>query len=202
MTKVHALIFVCVVMIFGLSLRAATRAHAKRRPKPSLLRQAIFEQLTPDALARPRVMLATAGSDAMADAAIELARREHAALVVSFVRDVALNYRVNAENVFTLDTDPAAQALFADFLKHGHEAGVPIIPMYDTGHDAPLAIAEGAAMNGVSTILIGSSRRSALHQIIKGKFQHRLEALLPPEVKVRVLEHPHGLVMRSLTASV
>ena len=202
MTKVQALIFVCVVMIFGLSLRAATRAHAKRRPKPSLLRQAIFEQLTPDALARPRVMLATAGSDAMADAAIELARREHAALVVSFVRDVALNYRVNAENVFTLDTDPAAQELFTDFLKHGHEAGVPIIPMYDTGPDAPVAIAEGAAMNGVSTILIGSSRRSALHRVIKGNFQHRLEALLPPDVKVHVLEHPHLNVTRGAAASV
>ncbi|MDQ3439011.1 MAG: amino acid permease [Planctomycetota bacterium] len=200
MTKVHALIFVCVVMIFGLSLRAATRAHAKRRPKPSLLRQAIVEQLRPNALALPRVMLATAGSDAMAAAAIDLAKREHAALVVSFVRDVALNYRVNAENVFTLDTDPAAQSLFADFLKHGHDAGVPIIPMYDTGSDAPVAIAEGAAMNGVSTILIGSSRRSALHQIIKGNFQHRLEALLPPEVKVRVLEHPHGLVTRTVAS--
>jgi amino acid transporter/nucleotide-binding universal stress UspA family protein len=202
MTKVHALIFVCVVMIVGLSLRAATRAHAKRRPKPSLLRQAIVEQLPPDALALPRVMLATAGSDAMADAAIDLAKREHAALVVSFIRDVALNYRVNAENVFTLDTDPAAQALFADFLKHGHDAGVPIIPMYDTGSDAPVAIAEGAAMNGVSTILIGSSRRSALHQIIKGKFQNRLEALLPPEVTVRVLEHPHGKVTRATPVEV
>jgi amino acid transporter len=194
MTKVHALIFVCVVMILGLSLRAATKAHARRRPKPSLLRQAIVEQLTPEALAMPRVMLATAGSDAMADDALELAKREHAALVVSFVRDVALNYRVNAENLFTLDTDPAAQELFTDFLDHGHRMGVPIIPMYDTGNDAPVLIAEGAAMNGVSKILIGSSRRSALHQIIKGSFQKRLESLLPPDVKVEVMEHPHARV--------
>jgi nucleotide-binding universal stress UspA family protein len=197
-TKVHALIFVCVVMIIGLSLRAATKAHAKRRPKPSLLRQAIVEQLPPEALALPRVMLATAGSDAMADQALELARREHAALVVSFVRDVALNYRVNAENVFTLDTDPAAQALFADFLEHGHRVGVPIIPMYDTGNDAPVAIAEGAAMNGVHKVLIGSSRRGALHKLVKGSFQQRLETLLPSEVKVEVMEHPHARMAAAL----
>ncbi|MGB7159326.1 MAG: universal stress protein [Tepidisphaeraceae bacterium] len=186
-TKVYALIFVCVVMIFGLSLRAATRAHAKRRPKPSLLRQAIMEQLPSDAMLRPKVLLATAGSDDLADPALEVAKRENAALVVSFVRDVALNYRVNAENVLTLDNDRAAQELFTDFLEHGHRFGVPIIPMYDIGNDAAVLIAEGAAMNGVSKILIGSSRRGTLHHLIKGSFQKRLESLLPPDVNVEVI---------------
>ena len=49
-TKIHALIFVCIVLAIGLTLRQITRATAKRRPKPSLLRQAIVEQLTEDAL--------------------------------------------------------------------------------------------------------------------------------------------------------
>ena len=192
MTKVHALIFVCVVMAIGLSLRAATRAHAKRRPKPSLLRQAIVEQLPAGAMALPKVMLATAGSDDLAEPALEVAKREHAALVVSFVRDVALNYRVNAENVLTLDNDPAAQELFTDFLEHGHREGVPIIPMYDTGNDAAVLIAEGAAINGVNKVLIGSSRRGAIHHLIKGSFQQRLEGLLPPDVPVEVLAHPQA----------
>jgi nucleotide-binding universal stress UspA family protein len=186
-TKVHALIFVCVVMIIGLSLRAATKAHAKRRPKPSLLRQAIMEQLPADAMFGRKILLATAGSDDLAEPALEVAKRENAALVVSFVRDVALNFRVNAENVLSLDNDPAAQALFTDFLEHGHREGVPIIPMYDTGNDAPVLIAEGAAMNGVHKILIGSSRRGTLHKIVKGSFQQRLETLLPPDVNVEVI---------------
>ena len=42
----------------------------------------------------------------------------------------------------TLDTDPAAQALFADFLAHGHRYDVPIIPMYDTGTNSVELIAE------------------------------------------------------------
>jgi amino acid transporter len=189
-TKVHALIFVCVVMIIGLSLRAATKAHAKRRPKPSLLRQAIMEQLPADAMFGRKILLATAGSDDLAEPALEVAKREHAALVVSFVRDVALNFRVNAENVLSLDNDPAAQALFTDFLEHGHREGVPIIPMYDTGNDAPVLIAEGAAMNGVHKILIGSSRRGTLHKIVKGSFQQRLETLLPPDVNVEVIAPP------------
>jgi amino acid transporter len=186
-TKIAALIFVTIVLAIGLILRRVSKYLNARRPKPSLIRQAIMEQLTPEALARPKVLLATAGSAAMAEQAMEVAKAEGAALVVSFVREVALNYKVEAETQLTLDTDPAALALFTDFLELGHREGVPIIPMYDTGPDAPVLIAEGAAMNGVERVLIGSSRRGVLHQIIKGSFQRRLESLLPPDIKVQVL---------------
>jgi amino acid transporter len=186
-TKVHALIFVCVVLAIGLSLRQITKAAAKRKPKPSLLRRAIIEQLPLEAYAKPRMLLATAGSDALADAALSVAKQHNAALVVCFIREVSLSYKVEAEQQLTLDTDPAAQALFVDFLAHGHRHEVPIIPVYDTGTNGPELIAEQAAINGVDRVLIGSSRRGVVHQIIKGSFQHKLEALLPPEVKVEVL---------------
>jgi amino acid transporter/nucleotide-binding universal stress UspA family protein len=189
-TKLHALVFVCIVLAIGLTLRQLTRWAKTRRPQPSLLRQAIVEQLPIDALVRPKVLLATAGSDDLAEPALEVAKQENAALVVAFIREVALNYRVEAETRLTLDTDPAAQALFADFLAHGHRKGVPIIPVYDTGHNGPELIAEQAAINGVSTVLIGSSRRGAIHHLIKGSFQRKLESLLPPEVKVMVVSLP------------
>jgi hypothetical protein len=189
-TKLHALIFVCVVLVIGLSLRQVTRAAARRRPKPSLLRQAIVEQLPPEAWARPRIMLATAGSDELADPALDIAEAQKATLVVTFIREVALNYRVEAERRLTLDTDPAAQALFARILARGHRHHVPIIPVYDTGPNGAELLAEQAAMNGVERVLIGSSRRGALHNLIKGSFQRRLEALLPPEVRVEVVGAP------------
>jgi amino acid transporter len=189
-TKIHALIFVCVVLIIGLSLRQVTRVAGRRRPKPSLLRQAIMEQLPPEAFAKPKIMLATAGSDDLADPALEVAKRENAALVVCFVRDVALDFRVNAETTFTLDTDPAAQALFTDFLAHGHRHDVPIIPVYDTGPNGPELLAEHAAVSGAQKVLIGSSRRGTLHHLIKGSFQQRLESLLPPDIPVQVLALP------------
>ena len=192
LTKLHALGFVTAVLAVGLILRQLTRLAAKRRPKPSLLRQAIVEQLTPDALVRPKLLLATAGSDDLAPAALEQARRDGAALVVSFIRAVALSYKAGAEARLTLDTDPAAQALFTDFLAHGHAAGVAIIPVYDAGPDPAELIAEHAAMNGVSRVLIGTTRRGALHQIIKGSFQRKLEQLLPPEIPVEVVTVAKG----------
>jgi nucleotide-binding universal stress UspA family protein len=147
-----------------------------------------MDQLPPDALTRPKVLLATAGSDDLADSALEIASAEDAALVVCFVRQVSLSYKVEAETRLTLDTDPAAQALFTDFLEHGHRHRVPIIPVYDTGPDSAELIAEHAAMNGVSKVLLGSSRRGAIHKIIKGSFQRKLESFLPPDVPVQVVE--------------
>lgn len=186
-TKLHALAFVAVVLATGLILRQITRETAKRRPKPSLLRQAIMDQLPPDALAKPKVLLATAGSDDLASVALEHASAENASLVVAFIRQVSLSYKVDAETRLTLDSDPAAQALFTDFLAHAHRYGVPIIPVYDTGPDSAELIAEHAAMNGVSKVLIGSSRRGAIHKIIKGSFQRQLEALLPPDIPVKIV---------------
>src|SRR5687767_13132927 len=188
LTKMPALLFVSVVLAAGLVLRQVTRYMQARRPKPSLLQQAIIEQLPPDALERPKLLLATAGSDQMAGPALRVAKAERAALVVTFVREVALADKVEAESRLTLETDTAAQALFTDFLEHGHRHGVPIIPAYDTGHNAPELLAELAAIHGVGKVLIGSSRRGALHQFIKGSFQRKLEALLPPEIPVQVLE--------------
>jgi len=36
-------------------------------------------------------------------------------------------------------------------------------------------------------VLIGTSRRGSLHQLLKGSFQRRLEILLPPEIPVEVI---------------
>jgi amino acid transporter len=189
-TKLHATIFVTVVLVCGLTLRQLTRYAAQRKPKPSLLRRAIMEQLTPEAMARPKILLATAGSARLAEPALELARAEGAALVVAFIRAVALSYKVEAENLLSLDTDPAAQAMFTTFLDMGHKYGVPIIPMYDTGPDAAELLAEHAAIYGCERVLIGTSRRGMLHHLIRGSFQRKLEALLPPEIPVEVVQAP------------
>jgi nucleotide-binding universal stress UspA family protein len=124
----------------------------------------------------------------MAGPALAAAREGGAALVVCFIREVALSYKaVGDERRLTLDTDPAAQELFTDFLEHGHREGVPIIPMYDTGQSSPELIAETAAMNAVNAVLIGTSRRGAFHRLVKGSFQKKLESLLPSDIPVKVL---------------
>ena len=186
-TKLHALIFVTVVMIIGLVARQITKYLATRKgERPSLLRQAIMEQLEPADLSKRRVLLGTYGSDVLAPAALAEAKRNDAALVVCFIRQVSLSYKYD-EGSFTLDTDIAALKTFARFLDMGHDIDVPVIPVYDTGSDAAVLLAENAATFGCERVLIGTSRQGALYHLIKGHFQTRLEALLPPDIPVQVI---------------
>ena len=190
-TKLHALAFVSIVLAIGLIARQATKIIARRQgERPSLLRRAILEQLPPEATVGKKYLLGTYGSVALAEPALRMCRQEEAALVVCFIRQVALSYRHEAGERFTLDTDPAAQRTFAKFLDLGHEMNVPVIPVYDTGHDAAELLAENAAIFGCSKVLIGTSRQGHLYHLIKGHFHHRLERLLPPEVPVEVVVDP------------
>jgi hypothetical protein len=187
-TKLHALAFVTIVMAVGLIARAVTKWYARRGgEKPSLLRQAILEQLSPEVAAGRKFLLGTYGSDALARAALRRCKEEHATLVVCFIRQVSLSYKYGLDRPLSIDTDLAAQKTFAKFLDMGHQMGVPVMPVYDTGQDAALLMAEAAAIYGCEKIFIGTSRQGALYHLIKGHFQQRLEALIPPDIAVEVL---------------
>lgn len=184
-TKHTALLFVLVVMAIGLSARALTRWYANRSPKPTLLRQAIIDQLPPDFALMPKIMIGTYGSVALAQPAMEIAKKEHAALLVCFVRQVSLSMKW--DQPLSIDDDLAAKKTFIQFLELGAKMNVPIIPSYDAGSDAVTLLAECAAVNAASKILLGSSRRGAFYKIVKGEFQKKLEALIPPEIPIQVV---------------
>jgi amino acid transporter len=184
--KHEALIFVSIVMAVGLTARYLNKWAANRKgPRLSLLRQAILEQLGGGALDRPRILLGTYGSDALAHRALEEARATNSTLVVCFIRSVQLSYKWNRQ--LTMESDTAAMRTFARFLDIGHTLGVPVLPVYDSGSDSAELMAEAAAITGCERILIGSSRHGQLYHLIKGSFQQKLEALLPEEIKVQVL---------------
>jgi amino acid transporter len=184
--KREALLFVTIVMIIGLSARQLTKWFAARKgPRPSLLRQAIMQQLGNGAMDRPRVLVGTYGSLALAHSALREAKKLDATLVVCFVRSVRIAY--NWERGLCMDTDAAALRVFAKFLELGHEFGVPVLPIYDSGDDAAQLVAEAAAVTGCQRILIGTSRQGPIYHLIKGYFQQRLEAILPPEIPVQIL---------------
>jgi len=151
------------------------------------LRQAIMEQLSPDVAANRKFLLGTYGSDALARAALRRCKEAGAALVVCFIRQVSLSYRYGIDQPLSIDSDLAAQKTFAKFLDLGHQMGVPVLPVYDTGPDAALLMAENAAIYGCEKVFIGTSRQGALYHLIKGHFQQRLEALIPPDIAVEVL---------------
>jgi amino acid transporter len=186
-TKLHALMFVCIVMAVGLIARQTNRWLTTRKgPKPSLLRQAIAEQLTPDVLVAPKILVGSYGSDALATPVLSEAKRTGRPVVVCFIRHLNLSYKYDGRQL-TIDTDPVALRTFSRYLELGHAAGVPIVPVYDSGPDAAELMAENAAVYNCEKILIGTSRQGTLYHLLKGHFQRRLEAILPPEIPVEVV---------------
>jgi nucleotide-binding universal stress UspA family protein len=184
--KREALLFVSIVMVIGLLARQLNKwLGARKGPKLSLLRQAIEQQLSADAMTRPKVLIGTYGSDRLARAALTEARRLNATLVVCFIRSVRIAR--NFGQTLNMDTDLAALRTFARFLDLGHQMGVPIYPVYDSGDHPAELLAEAAAITGCDRILIGSSRQGAFYHLIKGSFHTQLEELLPPEITVEVL---------------
>jgi len=187
--KLEALLFVTIVMVVGLTARQFNKWFANRKgPRPSLLRQAIMHQLGAGALDRRRILVGTYGSDALALPALARAKELGATLVVCFIRSVRIS--PNWGPSLTMDTDMAALRTFARFLDLGHTMGVPVLPVYDSGEDAVELMAEAAAMTGSEKILLGTSRRGTVYQLIKGNFQKRLEAILPEDIPVEVIEAP------------
>src|SRR6266550_662888 len=129
-TKLHALVFVTVVLAVGLTARALNKHFSTRKgPKPSLLRQAIMEQLPGEAMGKPKILLGTYGSEALARPALRVAREADAMLIVCFVRQVQLSYKYEGEQKLTIETDQAALRTFSRFLDLGHAMGVPVLPV-------------------------------------------------------------------------
>jgi hypothetical protein len=184
--KREALIFVSIVMVIGLTARAVNKWLANRKgPRPTLLRQAIMYQLADGALNRGRILVGTYGSLSLAHAALEEAKKSNSTLVVCFIRQINLSYKWDRQ--LSMDNDIAALKTFARFLDLGHEMAVPVLPVYDSGDNAAELLAEAAAITGCDRVLLGTSRQGALVQFIKGRFQEQLEELLPPEIRVEVI---------------
>src|SRR5207248_9646084 len=100
---------------------------------------------------------------------------------------VNLSYKYESEQKLTIDTDIAALKAFSRFLDLGHDMGVNVLPVYDTGPEAAELMAESAAIYGCERVLIGTSRQGSLYHLIKGRFQARLESLLPLEIPVQII---------------
>ena len=77
----------------------------RKGPQLSLLQKAILEQLTPDAFSRPKLLIATYGSEKLAPSAFAEAKRGGATLVVCFIREVNLSYKW--DRPLTIESDPA-----------------------------------------------------------------------------------------------
>jgi amino acid transporter len=194
-TKLHALFFALIVMTLGLSARAASHWWKRRHAgDEDMLQKAIDQQAVKADPAMPKMLVVTYGVDHSASAkpAIQRAKSEESALLVCFLRDVVLSFKYGGSACFSMETDAAARKTFQKFLEIGFELKVPIIPAYRVGHHTAEMLVKLVETTGCKTILLDPLAQGRLRDFRRRRGRARLKSILPPDVKIEILEGSSG----------
>jgi nucleotide-binding universal stress UspA family protein len=80
--------------------------------------------------------------------------------------------------------DPEANAIMSLMLKEGKERGVCVLPVYAVSEDAPATILDLSATMGVDCLVIGTSQRSALSNLLRGSVANHIAQNLPDTIRL------------------
>jgi nucleotide-binding universal stress UspA family protein len=127
-------------------------------------------------------MLAARGRD-QAEYAVQLAKKQNAALFAIFVRTVRL-LDVQPGKLPRLEDDPEAQAALGTTLVVAREAGVPFYPIYVTSPEVAHEILDYTVTFGCDTLIMGKSRRSLFARKVAGDVISQVAQHLPDEVSL------------------
>ena len=184
LSKLYALLFVAIILAFGLALRELTRRH--RHAAPFAPKLATVVPVTP-ALGTPPeflgqfILVAARGWTPALQFALEESRVRGAQLLVLYIREVAVNIDVGSN----WQDDPDARQLFTRLESEGR--GLKVNKLYSVS-DAPAdTIIDIAATFGVDTVVLGGSRRATLVNLLKGNVVARVAANLPESMHLVVI---------------
>ncbi|MFN9993954.1 MAG: amino acid permease [Phycisphaerales bacterium] len=185
--KPHATIFAggMIVAVLGIrwiiNRRAATMGDVMPEPEKGWMAE--LKTLSPTIPQRPhRIMLAARGRD-QAEYAVQLAKKQNAALFAIFVRTVRL-LDVQPGKLPRLEDDPDAQSSLGTVMVVARDAGVPFYPIYVTSPDVASEILDYTVTFGCDTLIMGKSRRSLFSRRIAGDVISKVAQHLPDEVSL------------------
>jgi amino acid transporter/nucleotide-binding universal stress UspA family protein len=191
-SKPDALFFVMCVLLGGLALRAYT---LKRQGLTTLtVTREVADMVSPETLAafEPRleegtkIMVAARGVTPVLNFALEEAELRKAVLCVLYVREIAVYFSGGPATLGRVrwQDDPVAQAIMSSMLKQGQDRGVCVLPVYAVSEDAAATILDLSATMGVDYLIIGTSQRSTLAQLLGGSLVTRVAAELPDTIRL------------------
>src|SRR5437773_3243252 len=193
-TKSDALFFVFVVVLSGLALRAYTQ---KRQGLTTLtVTREVAQMVTPDLEARvqPRlqegqkIMVAARGITPVLGFALDEAQLRKASLCVVYVKEVAVYYSGGPASLGRAkwQDDPEANAIMSLMMKLGTERNVCVIPVYAVSQDAAATIVDLSATLGVDYLVIGSTQRTALTNLLRGSVVTNIAQHLPESIQLLI----------------
>jgi nucleotide-binding universal stress UspA family protein/L-asparagine transporter-like permease len=184
LSKLYALLFVGIVLGFGLALREATTRH--RQAAPAAPKLATVVPITPALGSPPEflgqfILVAARGWTPALQFALEESRVRGAQLLVLYIREVAVNIDMGSN----WQDDPEARALFTRLEAEGR--GLKVNKLYSVSDSPADTIIDIAATFGIDSVVLGGSRRATLVNLLKGNVVARVAANLPESMHLIVI---------------
>lgn len=186
LTKLYALLFVCIVLAVGLAVREYTRRF---QPVPVAVpaapEPAAAATVEPGAERPPflgeKLLVAARGWTPALQFALDQARARNSMLLVLFVREVAVHTPMQGN----WQNDPDARRLFTRLEREA--ADLKVHKLYSIS-DAPAeTITDLAATFGVDTVILGGSKRAKLVNLLKGNVVTQVASSLPDTIRLVVV---------------
>jgi len=188
-TKLHALIFVSIVLTAGLALREYTQRHQRKSaaagPAPAAEEEALSGEAAEERqreVLGDRLLVAVRGWTPAIRFALEAARLRKGSLLVLYIREVAVAADLGSD----WRKDKTASELFRRIQREAGE-DIHINPLYSVSDSPADTIIDLAATFGVDTVILGGSRRAALVKLLKGNVVTRVATHLPENIRLVVI---------------
>src|SRR5438132_1139320 len=135
-----------------------------------------------------KIMVAARGITPVLGFALDEAQLRKATLCVVYVKEVAVYYSGGPASLGRAkwQDDPEANAIMSLMMKLGTERNVCVIPVYAVSQDAAATIVDLSATLGVDYLVIGSTQRTALTNLLRGSVVTNIAQHLPESIQLLI----------------
>jgi nucleotide-binding universal stress UspA family protein len=190
-TKPDALFFVCCVLGVGLAVRAYTLKRSGittltvTRQVAEMVSPTLAASMQPRLEEGQRIMVAARGITPVLSYALDEAQLRKASLYVLFVKEIAVYYGAGpVRSRARWQDDSEANAILSLMLKLGCERDIPVMPVYAVSDDPAATILDLAATIGVDYLMLGTSHRLTLTNLLRGNVVTNIAAQLPDTIRL------------------
>ena len=180
--KHHALFFALTVLGTGLALRFAAKAIV---PVPiseevlsvNVLTVSEAKEITPLYKSSSLVALKSINPFLLEEAAIRVKAKGENSIYLTYVEEAPPSRDLPTE----IEPSPKSLELLGQAQKEMEEKGITAVPIWRFGEDPGKLIADAARELEVNTVMIGTTKRSALTNLIRGDVLRTLAKNLPAD---------------------
>ena len=191
-TKPNALFFICCILGVGLGLRAWSQKRAGLRTLT--VAQEVAEAVAPQSFSSlalhlepgQTIMVAARGVTPVLRFAIEEARLRKGSLYVLYVKELAISFTgplEETERPRWQDDSRAAEIMYG-MLGLGRENEVSVVPIFVVSENPAATILDLSATLGIDILMLGTSHRSALTNLLKGNVVNEVARNLPENIQL------------------